>query len=182
MMEATQPAHGAVSSDGQFEWNGSDWVARGRRASHWSRPMRVASAVYLVSLAASGLAVNFLLGGASPGRIRQAYLQAGMDDAQAERLASTMSGVVLTAAVVFALVYVVLAVASWRGWRWSFWADCAVLLLGGFSAFANLSSLRSPAPAVLVSEAVSMTGVALLLWFVASWFRFGFAPWAAVRR
>jgi hypothetical protein len=183
MTEASQPALGAISSDGQFEWNGSDWVARGsRRASRWSRPMQVAAAAYLVVLAVTTLSVNFVLGGASAARIRQAYLQVGMDATQAERLAQTMSGVVLTAAVVFAVVYLVLALASWRGSRWAFWADSVVLLQGGFSAFANLSGLRNPAPATLLSEAVSLTAVALLLWFVASWFRFGFGPWATLRR
>jgi hypothetical protein len=182
MIEATPLAAGAVSNDGEFEWDGRGWVARGSRgASAWTRPLQLAASTYLLLLAASSLAANFLLGNASPARLREAYLKAGVGSEQAQSMAQGMTGVVLVMTLIFAAVYLFLAFASWRGWRWAFWADGVVLLLGGFAAFANLGSLGRPGAATLLSEAVSICAVVLLAWFVAGFFRYGFGAWARTR-
>jgi hypothetical protein len=185
MADSTQHAIGSVSTDGQFEWSGSEWVPRGSRgASMWTRPMQVAAAVYLLVLACGTLTVNFVLGGDPAARLRQSYLQTGMPADQATSLSHTMSGVLLGVSVVFALVYVFLAYASYRGWGWSFWLDCVVLVLGSFSAFSNLGNLVNrggssvPLAGALLSETLSILAIGMLCWFVVSFFRFGFGSWA----
>lgn len=184
-MAETTRVIGSVSTDGQFEWNGSDWVPRGSRgASVWTRPMQVAAAVYLLGLACGTVTVNFALGGDPAARLRQSYLQTGMPADQAQSLAHTMSGVLLGVSVVFAVAYLFLSYASYRGWGWSFWLDGVVLVLGSFSAFSNLSNLVSrgqssvPLAGALLSETLSVLAIALLCWFVISFFRYGFGSWA----
>jgi hypothetical protein len=185
MADATSRPIGSVSTDGQFEWSGTEWVPRGSRgASAWTRPMQVTAAVYLLVLAVGSLTLNFVLGGDPAARLRQSYLQTGMAPDQAQSLAHTMSGVLLAVSAVFAVVYIFLSYASYRGWGWAFWLDGVVLVLGSFSAFSNLSNLLSPAQASIpltgafLSETLSILALGLLCWFVISFFRFGFGSWA----
>lgn len=185
MAEATPREVGSVSTDGQFEWSGTSWVPRGSRGvSGWTRPMQVATTVYLLVLAAGTLTLNFVLGGDPATRLRLSYLQAGIPPDQAQSLAHTMAGVLLAVSVVFAVVYVFLSYASYRGWGWAFWLDGIVLVFGSFAAFSNLGNLTNRAQAsipltgAVLSETLSILALGLLCWYVASFFRFGFRSWA----
>jgi hypothetical protein len=180
---------GTVSTDGQFEWTGTEWVPRGTRGvSGWTRPMQATTAVYLLVLAVGTLTVYFVLGGDPAARLRQSYLQTGMPADQAQSLAHIMSGALLAVSVVFALVYMVLSFASHRGWGWAFWVNGVVLALGSFSAFSNLPNLVNPARAsvplsgAVLSETLSVLALGLLCWYVISFFRFGFGSWARPKR
>jgi hypothetical protein len=146
--------------------------------------MQVTTAVYLLVLAVGTLTVNFVLGGDPAARLRQSYLQTGMPADQAQSLAHTMSGVLLAVSVVFAVVYVFLSYASYRGWGWAFWVNAVVLVLGSFSAFSNLTNVLDPARSsvpmagAVLSETLSVLAIVVLCWYVVSLFRFGFASWA----
>lgn len=185
MAEATPREVGSVSTDGQFEWSGTTWVPRGSRGvSGWTRPMQMATAVYLLALAAGSLTLNFVLGGDPARRLRQSYLQTGMPPDQAQSLANTMAGALLVVSVVFAVAYLFLSYASYRGWGWAFWLDGVVLVLGAFAAFSNLGNLTNraqasiPMTAAVVSEILSGLALVLLCWYVAGFLRFGFGSWA----
>jgi len=146
--------------------------------------MQLTTAVYLLVLAAGELIAGFFLDGPAASGLWQAYLQAGMPANQAQSLAQTMNGVLLGVTVVSAVIYVFLAYAGYRGWGWSFWVAGVVLVLRAFSAFSNLSNLvnRSPSSVplagALVTEILSLLGLALLCWFVVSFVRYGFGSWA----
>jgi hypothetical protein len=148
--------------------------------------MQLVCAAYLLVLTAGSLLVDFVLGGDPSARLRASYLQSGVAPDQAQSLATTMSGVLLGAGVVFAIVYLVLAYASYRGWGWAYWLVGIVLLLGSFNAFSNLRNLSGgdaamPLAGSLLSEAMSVVALAILCWFVVGLFRFGFASWARPR-
>jgi hypothetical protein len=189
MAEETPRPVGAMSTDGQFEWDGTQWVPRGSRAaSRWTRPMQVAAATYLVVLAVATVVINVFLGGDSPDRLRQQYIGAGIAADQAGRLAQSMSGVLVVASLTFAALYLFLAFASARGWGWAFWLDAIALLAGSFNLFSNLGNVVDPERArmtlgaAVLSETVSVLAFAMLCWFVVSLFRFGFGSWARPRR
>ena len=50
-MSATSPEAGQVSPDGQFRWDGQQWVplaANYREPTAWTRPLQLVTAAYLV--------------------------------------------------------------------------------------------------------------------------------------
>ena len=145
MTEQTPRAVGTVSTDGQFEWDGSQWVPRGSRGpSAWTRPMQLVAAIYLVVLAVTTVTVNAVLGGDPAARLQRQYEQAGIAASQAGSMAHGMAGVLVAGSLVFAVVYLLLAAASVRGWGWVFWVDAFVLLVGSFNVFGNLGNVADP--------------------------------------
>jgi hypothetical protein len=78
-----------------------------------------------------------------------------------------------------------LAYGTCRGWRWVFWADLVVLVVGALQVFTNAVALTSPATqtqppaAIAVDLVLSLLAFALLAWFVLTVARSG--PWAMRR-
>ena len=181
----TAPA-GQVSADGQFQWDGRQWVPipPGTRVpTPWTRPMQLASAALfgveaVYSVVTSLIFIN-----------RDTMLKA--IQAQGTQLPSGTSvdtviniaiGTTIAVVVFFAVLELVAAVGSYLGWRWMFWAALILFGLGGLGAFTNLPTLFKPdtspipLPAVLVSELASILSLAMFVWMLIGVIKFG--PWA----
>lgn len=179
-------AVGQVSPDGQFRWDGRQWVAipRGEREeTPWTRPMQLSVAVYfvvqaLLSILTSALFINH----DSMLKVLQAQgtsLPAGTDVNSVVSVSIALAWIVT---VVIGAVELVTALGSYLRWRWMFWVAFALLALGALGAFTNLATFAhpqtSPVPTwgVAVSEVMSMISLGLFVWTLIAVFRYG--PWA----
>lgn len=187
-MSTKSPQTGELSADGQFRWDGEQWapVARGHREpTSWTVPMQRITAAYLLVSPLVALVTNVLFEtrAAVERSVRASSPQLSSDQVQA----SVAIGYAFGWALVGVLVVggVVLAVASYRGWRWAFWADLVVLVVGAIQVITNSLALQSsaaqilPPGAVAVELLLSLIALALLVWFIVAAVRYG--PWAMRR-
>ncbi len=180
---------GQVSADGQFRWDGQQWVPipRGQREpTPWTRPMQLAVAGFFVleslfSILTSALYINHdtML------RVLQAQntqVPQGTDMNTVVTYSIVFAWIVV---VVFAALELLCALGSYLGWRWIFYAVLVLLGLGAIGAVTNLGTFQhpdtSPVPTwgVAVSELLSLVGVALFVWMLIGVIRYG--PWAMKR-
>ena len=186
MSDAASTAAGQVSADGQFRWDGAQWVPipRGEREpTPWTRPMQLAAAglfgfeaVY--SVATSVLFINHdtML------RAMQAQGTQIPRGTDVDAIVNTGIAVAIGFVVFVAILELVAAAGSFLGWRWMFWAALVLFGLGGLGALTNLGTFArpdtSPIPvgAVAVSELLSLASLGLFVWMLAGLIKFG--PWA----
>jgi len=178
-------AVGQVSGDGQFRWDGQQWVPipRGaREPTPWTRPMQLASAGFfaaqvLLSIFTAALYINH----DSMLKVIQAQgnLPQGTDP---ETVVSFAIFIGWATVVVVSILGLVAALGSYLGWRWMFWVVLVLCGLNGIGAITNLSYFvkpeASPMPtwAIAVDEVFAIAGVALFIWLLIGVIRFG--PWA----
>src|ERR1700694_3090702 len=141
-------AAGQVSADGQFRWDGQQWVpiAPGsREPTPWTRPMQLAASGLFAFEAVYSVVVAIVFIN------RDTMLKA--IKAQGTQIPSGTSvdtilniAIVTTIAVVvfFAICELVAAAGSYLGWRWMFWAALILFGLGGLGALTNLPTLFKP--------------------------------------
>lgn len=179
---------GTLSTDQRFRWDGRDWQPlTSRRPSAWTRPQQLATAASFLLSAALTLYVQLALGGAIADRLVNIYRASGLPIGEATRLAHTTAGIADGSAYMFAVLYLVIVLGSLLGWRWTFWAASALLLIQGWNVFSNLSNLLHPArsaevpPGPALTEIAAAIGAALLIWYAAGIFRFGWSAWARPR-
>lgn len=187
-MNAQGPQVGEISRDGQFRWDGAQWapLARGHREpTSWTVPLRRISAAYLLLSALTALVTNVLFEtrAAIERSVRASSPRLTDDQVQASvSIGYAFAWVVVAIVVVGA---VVLAAASYRGWRWAFWVDLVVLAIGSIQVVTNAIALTSsttsilPPAAIGVDLVLSVMALALLVWFIVAAARFG--PWAMRR-
>jgi lysylphosphatidylglycerol synthetase-like protein (DUF2156 family) len=187
-MSSEIPQVGQISPDGMFRWDGGDWqpLARGHREpTSWTRPMQLGVTAYLVLGAINGIvtAALFLNSAAIERSVRTG--SPGLSDEQARQAVSQVAAESWTTAAIITLVALVLAVGSYLGWRWTFWADLVWLALMSFGVVVSVVSLQLPSAGsmpvgeILASLLLSLAALALLIWFVAAAARYG--PWALRR-
>jgi hypothetical protein len=184
-MSTSSPQAGQISPDGQFRWDGQQWVplaAGFREPTSWTRPLRMAVAGYLVvnviySLIGAALYVN----SASVERaIRASGTTVPSDQIQQAVAISVAVGWAFI--LVLSAISVVLAVGSYLGWRWAFWVTLVWLAFNSVGVLTNLSSLASPrvqaqpAPIIAGSLLLSLIALALFVWMLIAAVRYG--PWA----
>jgi hypothetical protein len=180
---------GQVSADGQFRWDGQQWVPipRGEREpTPWTRPMQLAVAAFfvletLLSILTSALFINH----DSMLRVMQAQgtsIPPGTDVSAIVNISIVFAWIVV---VVIGVLDLVAALGSFLGWRWMFWV---ALVLNGLAAIGGVTNLRtfanpnsSPVPiwGVSVGEVFSLIGLGLFIWMLIAAIRFG--PWAMKR-
>jgi hypothetical protein len=182
-------AVGQVSADGQFRWDGQQWVPipRGEReATPWTRPMQLGVAAFFVlqavfSVLTSALFVNH----DSMLKVMQAQgtqVPAGTDINTVLNISIVFTWTVVG---VIAVLELVGALGSYLGWRWMFWAAMVLNGFGAIGAFTDLRTLgnpgSSPLPtwAVGVGEAFAIVSLALFVWMLIAVIRYG--PWAMKR-
>jgi hypothetical protein len=181
-------AVGQVSADGQFRWDGQQWVPipRGaREPTPWTRPMQLASAGFfaaqvLLSIFTAALYINH----DSMLKVIQAQgnLPQGTDP---ETVVSFAIFIGWATVVVVSILGLVAALGSYLGWRWMFWVVLVLCGLNGIGAITNLSYFvkpeASPMPtwAIALDEVFAIAGVALFIWLLIGVIRFG--PWAMKR-
>ena len=180
---ASQSA-GQISADGQFRWDGQQWVplaANYREPTPWTRPMQlISAAVFAISAIASVVVAFVFINHDSMLRAIKASSPPSGTDLEA----AVNFGVAIAFGVVifFAVLELVAAIGSYLGWRWMFWAALVLYGLSGINAFTNLATLRdsskSPVPTagLVVSELFAVCGLALFIWMLIAAIRYG--PWA----
>ena len=177
-------AAGQISADGQFRWDGEQWVplAPGyREPTPWTRRMQLAAAALFALTAIYSVTSAFLFinHDSLMRSIKAQGLPAGSDIETAVSIGIAFAyGFV----IFFALLEVVAAIGSYLGWRWMFWAAMVLFGVGGIGAFTNLSTVRnpdtSPVPiaGVLIGEVFSLLSLAMFIWMLVGVIKYG--PWA----
>jgi hypothetical protein len=176
---------GQISADGQFRWDGLQWVplaTNEREPTPWTRPMQLTSATLFALTAVISLISTFIyVNHDSILKVIKAQnnLPAGTDIESAVGVGLAFAyGVV----IFLSLCWLVAAIGSYLGWRWMFWAALVLFGLSGISALTNLSSLRDPSrspvalPGLIVSEVLEVAGLAMFVWMLVAAIKYG--PWA----
>lgn len=189
MVENPNPglqAAGQISADGQFRWDGTQWVplaAGHREPTPWTRPMQLAAAGLCAVQAVAGVVLTLIfinhdsMLAAIKAQGTTIPSSSSIDDVVNIAVASTIGVVIF-----FALLELVGAVGSYLGWRWVFWAVLVLLGLGGLGTLTNLSSLlqpsKSPIPiaGLVINELLSAASLAVFIWMFIGLIKFG--PWA----
>src|SRR3989442_6789129 len=121
-MSQSSPQAGQISPDGQFRWDGQQWIplaAGYREPASWTRPLRMAVAGYLVvgviySIAGAALYLN-------SASIERAIRASGttVPSDQLQQAVTISVAVGWTFVLVLSAVSIVLAIGSYLGWRWA---------------------------------------------------------------
>jgi hypothetical protein len=180
-------AAGQVSADGQFRWDGQQWVpiAQGtREPTPWTRPMQLAAAGLFAVEAVYSIVVTLLFVN------HDSMLKAlNAQGTQLQTSGTSIDTVInfaiagtIAVVVFFAVCQLVAAAGSYFGWRWMFWAAFVLFGLGGLGAFTDIPTLFRPdtspipLPGVLISELLAVVSLAIFVWMLIGVIRFG--PWA----
>jgi lysylphosphatidylglycerol synthetase-like protein (DUF2156 family) len=184
-MSTSSTQAGQISPDGQFRWDGQQWVpvaAGYREQTSWTRPLRLAVAAYLVvsviySIAGAALYLN---AAGIERAIRASGSSVPADQLEQAVQISVVVGWVFV--LVLTGVSIVLAIGSFLGWRWAFWVTLVWLGLNSIGVISNVGSLANASsqpqpPAVIAgSLLLSLVALALFIWMLVSAIRYG--PWA----
>jgi hypothetical protein len=182
-------AVGQVSADGQFRWDGTQWVPipRGaREPTSWTRPLQLAAAGLFVAEAVYSVIVSLIY--INPTTMRRAMEAQGTSIPQgtdAETVINISVAIALAFVIGIAVCELVAAVGSYLGWRWMFWVALVLFGLGAIGALTNIGTLirpeTSPVPlwGVAISELFAIVSLALFVWMLIAVIRFG--PWAMKR-
>jgi uncharacterized membrane protein len=185
-MSTNLTAAGQVSADGQFRWDGQQWVpiAPGtREPTPWTRPMQLAAAGLFVVEAVYSVVTTLLF--VNHDNMMKALNAQGTQIPSGSNVDTVINIAIagtIGAVVFFAICELVGAAGSYLGWRWMFWAALVLFGLGGLGALTNLPTLfRSdtspiPLPAILVSELLAILSLAIFAWMLIGVIKFG--PWA----
>jgi hypothetical protein len=185
---ASQSA-GQISADGQFRWDGQQWVplaANYRVPTPWTRPMQLASAGLLALTAVVSLIVTFAFyNHDSVLRALQAQGTQVPPGTTMDTVINAAIGVAYAIVVFFSILELVGAAGSYLGWRWIFWGVLVLFGLGSISALLGLGSLArssdSPMPfgGLILSELLNVASLAMFVWMIVGLIKYG--PWAMKR-
>src|SRR4029077_5267142 len=185
----SQAPAGQISADGQFRWDGQQWVPLPpsyREPTPWTRPMQLASAGVQALSAISGVVLTIaFVNHDSVLRALQAQgtqVPAGTD---INTLINISIGVTWAVVIGFGLVQALAAIGSFLGWRWMFWGALAPCCRGARGAIINIACLPSadrstlPAGALIWNELVAIANLAMFIWMLVGVVKYG--PWAMKR-
>lgn len=180
---------GQISADGQFRWDGQQWVplaANYREPTSWTRPMQLISAALFAVSGLSGIIITIAF--VNHDSVLKAIHAQGTQipsGTDIDTVVNITIGVTWGIAFLFAVLWLVAAVGSYLGWRWIFWAALVLFGVSGIGAFTNLTSIanpdKSPVPigGLIVSEVFSVGSLAMFVWMLIAVIKFG--PWAMRR-
>ena len=185
----TTQAAGQISADGQFRWDGQQWVplaSNYREPTPWTRPMQLITAALFAISAISGVVTTIAFVN-HDSVLRAIHAQGTQVPAgtNIDTVVNVTIGITYGVAIFFALLYLVAALGSYLGWRWMFWAALVLYGLSGITVFTNIGSFanpdRSPIPVtgLIVSELFAVLGLAMFVWMLIAAIRYG--PWAMKR-
>jgi hypothetical protein len=186
LSESPSVAVGQVSPDGQFRWDGHQWVPipQGEREpTPWTRPMQLGVAAFFVveilfSIITSAVFINH----DSMLKVMQAQgtsIPQGTDVNTVVNISIVFAWVVTG---IIAAIELVAALGSYLQWRWMFWVVLVLLGLGSVGAVTNLNTFAhpqtSPVPTwgVAISELMALVSLGLFIWLLIGAIRYG--PWA----
>ena len=180
------PGVGQVSADGQFRWDGVQWVPipRGaREPTSWTRPMRLAAAALLAVEAVVTVVADVLF--YNHDAVKRALEAQGTPipaNTTEEQLIGITIGFAIALAVFFGLAELFGAVAAYLGWRWAFWYVLVLMGLGSIAALFGLVGLarssNSPLPfgVILFEELLAVAAIPMFVWMLIAVITRG--PWA----
>ena len=181
---------GQVSADGQFRWDGQQWVPipRGEREpTAWTRPMQLAAAGLLAAEAVISVAVFIAF--YNHDAVKKALAAAGAQLPQGmseDQYISITIASVIGFSVFLALLELFGALGALLRWRWAFWYVLVLMALGSLSAIIGIGGLLRPAAsspipiwATILEELLAVGAVAMFAWMLIGLIRFG--PWAMKR-
>jgi hypothetical protein len=185
---ASQSA-GQISADGQFRWDGQQWVplaANYRQPTPWTRPMQLAAAGVLAVSAVVGV-ITTLIFYNHDSVLRALHAQgttipAGTTE---DTVVNITIGFAIAFAIGIGIVELVGAVGSYLGWRWVFWpvlVICGLTAIGallGLFGFARSSSSPIGIGGLVISELLDLAGAAVFVWMLVGLIKYG--PWAMKR-
>jgi hypothetical protein len=189
MSQNPSMAVGQVSADGEFRWDGLQWVPipRGtREPTPWTRPMQLAAAALLAVEAIFSVATTVIF--TNHDAVKKALAAQGTQVPQGMTQDTYINFVVASAivfVVFFALLELVGAVGSYLGWRWIFWAVLVLMAVGGINAIFTLFSIVRPGTSggpvgvSIVQEVLTLAAAAMFVWMLIGVIRYG--PWALKR-
>src|SRR5437899_11043831 len=135
---ASQAPAGQISADGQFRWDGQQWVPLERsyrEPTPWTRPMQLAAAaLFGISVISSIITTLIFVNHdtmVKALRAQQVSLHSGtsIDD-----LANISAAFTYGIVVLFAALVSVPAIGHYLGWRWMFWAAMVLIRPSGVCA------------------------------------------------
>lgn len=181
-------AVGQVSPDGQFRWDGAQWVPipRGaRERTPWTRPMQLAAAAFfgleaVYSLISSAIFINH------DTMLRVMQSQGNLPPStNVDQVVSIALFAAWAFIIVFVILWLIAALGSYLGWRWMFWVDLVLFGFGTIGALTNLGNFARPNATevplwgIAVSEVFGIASAALFVWLLIGIIRYG--PWAMKR-
>src|SRR5712692_1100383 len=185
---ASQSA-GQISADGQFRWDGQQWVplaANYRQPTPWTRPMQLAAASVLAVSGVVGV-ISTLIFYNHDAVVRALHAQGTRIPAGTTE--DTVVNITIGFAIAFAIgvgiIELVAAVGSYLGWGWVFWpvlVICGLTAIGallGLVSLARTSSSPIGAGGLVISELLDLAGAAVFVWMVVGLVKYG--PWAMKR-
>jgi hypothetical protein len=186
LSQSPSTAVGQVSADGQFRWDGMQWVPipRGvREPTAWTRPLQLATAGLFIAQAVYSAIVSVIF--INPTSMRRVLEAQGTSVPQGTDI-DTVVGVsvffALAVVIGISILELVAAVGSYLGWRWMFWVALVLFGLSGIGALTNIPTLlrpeTSPIPlwGAVFSELFAIASLGLFVWMLIAVIKFG--PWA----
>jgi hypothetical protein len=185
---ASQSA-GQISADGQFRWDGQQWVplaAGHREPTPWTRPMQLAAAGVLAVSAIVGVITTLVF--YNHDAVVRALHDAGTTippNTTEDTVVNITIGAAIALAIGIGIVELVGAVGSYLGWRWMFWpvlVICGLTAIGallGLASFARASSSPVGVGGLVISELLDLLGAAVFVWMLVGLIKYG--PWAMKR-
>ncbi len=200
---SAQAPAGQISADGQFRWDGQQWVPLPqsyREPTPWTRPMQVASAGLLALSAISGVVLTIAFvnhdtvlralqaqgtqvpAGTDLNTVINISIAAGTD---LNTVINISIGVTWAIVIGLGLLELVAAIGSYLGWRWMFWGALVLFALGGLGALINIASLAAtdrstmPAGALIWNELLDVASLGMFVWLLVGVIKYG--PWAMKR-
>ena len=186
LSEQQTAAVGQVSADGQFRWDGAQWVPipKGQREpTAWTRPMQLGAAVLFVVAAVYSVVTTLVFVNhdtmLKATQAQGTQLPSGSD---VDTIVNVTIGVTIGFAAFFAILQLVAAAGSYLGWRWMFWCALVLFGLGGLGVLGDLGTIARPATSpvpigvIWVSTLLALASLGMFVWMLIGVIRFG--PWA----
>ena len=179
LSESPSATIGQVSADGQFRWDGAQWVPipRGtREPTAWTRPLQLATAGVLAAQAVYSVASTLLT-------VNKASVLQGLHQAGSQVPEGMTEDQFVTVGLVSIYVIVALiavgelcgAAAAFFGWRWAFWVLLVVMGVFSLGAVIGLVSFTRSVDAA-AGELLALLNIVIFVWMIVAVAKFG--PWA----
>lgn len=180
---------GQISADGQFRWDGQQWVplaANYRQPTPWTRPMQLGAAGLLAVSAVVGV-ITTLVFYNHDAVVRALHDQGTVIPAGTteDTVVNITIGFAIALAIGIGIVELVGAVGSYLGWRWVFWPVLVIFglitigALLGLISFARVNASPIGLGGLIISELLDLAGAAMFVWMIVALIKFG--PWAMKR-
>ncbi|TMF53216.1 MAG: hypothetical protein E6I21_02565 [Chloroflexi bacterium] len=189
MSQNPSTAVGQVSADGQFRWDGTQWVPipRGaREPTSWTRPMQLAAASLLAVDAIVTVATYLIF--YTHDAVKKVFDASGSQLPQGSSEDQVITFTIVGAiafAVFLALLELFGALGAVLRWRWVFWYVLVLMGLGSLGGVIGIFGLfrtgNSPFPigVVILQELLSLAAIPMFVWMLIGVITRG--PWAMKR-